>query len=352
MTALPKQHEHSEERGGRTGGAGSWRSLRCEEAAERPPEDHSQRRRDAVGRALRSVAAARRTLIALVALTGAAGCDNPDWSPDQLGDGHTSRTLRQAQLGRDVYATYCVGCHGEKGDGNGPAARFLDPKPRDFRLGRLKFAAVSSGEAPRDDDYLKTIKHGLSGTAMPSFALLSEQERFAVVAYIRSFVDPAKRERPGAALALGADPWAGDPAAGIAEGKKVYHAFAKCWSCHPAYATPAEIAQYHADSKLPPPSFRANLYGSEVKDSEWGAPIRPPDFLSDRIKTGLDVDSLSSVINAGVGGTAMPTWAGALPSDQVWAIAYYTRSLSLMRGTPEAKALREKLATASKEVAP
>lgn len=273
-----------------------------------------------------------------------SGCERTDWGPEQLGAGHTSRTVRQAQLGREVYATYCVGCHGEKGDGAGPAARFLDPKPRDFRLGRIKFAAVSSGDAPRDDDYLRTIKHGLSGTAMPSFALLSEQERAAVLAYLRGFTDADKREAPGAVLAIGADPWARNPARGIAEGKKVYHAFAKCWACHPAYEAPAEIARLTAESKLPPAELRPHSYQSEAKESQWGAPILPPDFLVDRVKTGLDLETLATVINAGVGGTAMPTWSGALTPEQVWGLAYYVRSLALLRGAPEGRALHDQLA--------
>lgn len=272
-----------------------------------------------------------------------AGCERTDWGPAALGGGDTSSTRRQLELGREVYATYCVGCHGETGDGNGPAARFLDPKPRDFRIGRLKFGSVASGEAPRDEDYLRVVRHGLSGTAMPSFALLSEQERAAVVAYLREFVAPAQREAPGAALAVGKDPWVDNPARGVAEGKKVYHAFAKCWACHPAYEPPSEIARLHVESKLPAAELRENLYESESKESQWGAPIRAPDFLYDRIKTGLDVANLATVINAGVGGTAMPTWSGALSTEQLWGIAHYVRSLALLRGTAEAKVLMQQL---------
>jgi mono/diheme cytochrome c family protein len=31
--------------------------------------------------------------------------------------------------GRHLYANYCAACHGEKGDGNGPAAKYLNPRP-------------------------------------------------------------------------------------------------------------------------------------------------------------------------------------------------------------------------------
>jgi mono/diheme cytochrome c family protein len=179
---------------------------------------------------------------------------------------------------------------------------------------------------------------------MPSFALLTENERAAVVAYVRGFITPDQRDQAGAPLPLGRDPWAINPAAGIEEGKKVYHAFAKCWGCHPGYETRAEIARFHVESKLPAPELRPNLYQGEARDSTWGAPIRAPDFLVDRIKTGLDVEGLTTVINAGVGGTAMPTWSGALTPQQLWGLAYYVRSLALMRGTPEAAALRRRLA--------
>jgi mono/diheme cytochrome c family protein len=282
----------------------------------------------------------RRSAIAFIAL--ASACGRTDWGPDQLGFGRTSPSLRQAELGREVYANYCVGCHGEKGDGNGPAARFLDPKPRDFRLGRLKFASVSSGEAPRDEDYLRTIKHGLSGTAMPSFALLSENERAAVLAYLRGFVAD-QREAPGAAIALGRDPWTANPEGGIAEGKKVYHGFAKCWSCHPAYEPPSEIARLTAESKLPAAELRPDIFVSQISETQWGAPIRAPDFLLDRIKTGLAVDTLAQLIDAGVGGTAMPTWSSALTPEQVWGLAYYVRSLALERGTEEGRARKARL---------
>jgi mono/diheme cytochrome c family protein len=282
-----------------------------------------------------------RTAVWALSLLAVTGCWLDDWGPDQLGDGHTSETRRQLQFGREVYATYCVGCHGEKGDGNGPAARYLDPKPRDFRVGKIKFAYVASGEAPRDEDFVRVISHGLSGTAMPSFALLTMQERSAVVAYLRSF--GKKKQSPGAAPTLGGNPFLRDPEAGIETGKAAYHAAARCWSCHPAYEPWPEIARLTVEAKLPAPEPAPELYESHVKDSEWGTPIRPPDFLSDRIKTGIDVETLARVVSSGVGGTAMPTWGGVLPDRQIWGLAYYVRSLALKRGTSKSGELRKTL---------
>ena len=78
-------------------------------------------------------------------------------------------------------------------------------------------------------------------------------------------------------------------------------------------------------------SFRANLYRSEIKDSDWGSPIMPPDFLTTRIKTGYAKEGIVRVVSAGVGGTAMPTWGEVLKSKQLWALAYYVESLAKLR---------------------
>src|SRR5207302_553552 len=45
------------------------------------------------------------------------------------------RSQDLSTLGREVYNSRCVGCHGKGGDGNGLAATFLSPRPRNFTLG-------------------------------------------------------------------------------------------------------------------------------------------------------------------------------------------------------------------------
>jgi mono/diheme cytochrome c family protein len=210
-------------------------------------------------------------------------------------------------------------------------------------VGRIKFAAVASGEAPRDEDYVRIISHGLSGTAMPNFDLLSAKDKAAVIAYVKTFYNGWKDDGPSAPTTIGKDPFADDPKGGIEAGRKAYHGLAKCWSCHPAYVTPSEVAEINQEAGLPAPEFRPNVYRSETKESQWGAPITPPDFLVDRVKTGLDIETLARVIGSGVGGTAMPTWAGSLDNDQIWGLAYYVRALALDRGTKESKELRARL---------
>ena len=43
-----------------------------------------------------------------------------------------------ANAGKAVYEHKCLLCHGEKGDGKGPAAEHLLPRPRDFTRGPLQ----------------------------------------------------------------------------------------------------------------------------------------------------------------------------------------------------------------------
>lgn len=286
----------------------------------------------------------RRQLLTLVT-SGLilSACPADDWGPEKLSAGKSDARAEKLRHGREVYANYCAGCHGESGDGNGPAARFLDPKPRDFRVGRLKFATVEGGAAPRDEDYLRILDIGLMGTAMPRFNLLTERDKEAVVAYVKTFYGEWKEDPPGAPVSPGQDPWTEDRAEGIEAGRRAYYGIASCWSCHPAYETRESIFALYEEEDQPKPTLRPNLYESEEKDSNWGAPIKPPDFLTDRLKTGFEVESIARVIAAGVGGTAMPTWAGSLEPEQIWGLAYYVNEIALMRGTPEGRALKREL---------
>ena len=54
--------------------------------------------------------------------------------------------------GRDLYNRYCQQCHGISGDGNGEAAAFLYPRPRDYRKGIFKFTTTPYGNRPRRKD--------------------------------------------------------------------------------------------------------------------------------------------------------------------------------------------------------
>src|SRR5208282_2240620 len=96
--------------------------------------------------------------------------------------------------GKELYGNYCATCHGEKGDGAGPAAKFLYPKPRNF--GEGKFRIISSGNyMPSDEDLFGVVTRGMPGSAMFPFGHLSESDRSALIAHVRSLMRASYEER-------------------------------------------------------------------------------------------------------------------------------------------------------------
>ncbi len=89
-----------------------------------------------------------------------------------------------AKRGHEVYASYCVECHGERGDGQGRIGKTLDPSPGDFVRGKFKFGGT-------DRDLYDVITHGAAikggDPIMASWSdMISEPDRWALVAFIRS----------------------------------------------------------------------------------------------------------------------------------------------------------------------
>ena len=89
----------------------------------------------------------------------------------------------------ELYNRHCAACHGTEGDGQGPAAYLLSPKPRDFTSGTYKFRSTPSGSPPTDRDLLRTLKRGVPGTAMPMWERLPENDQVALVEFLKSFSD-------------------------------------------------------------------------------------------------------------------------------------------------------------------
>lgn len=88
------------------------------------------------------------------------------------------------QHGREVFTRQCAGCHGTTGDGKGPAGKYLDPPPRDYRLGRFKFTSTPRGSKPRRDDLARIIRYGAKGTSMPTFRFIADEDLQAVIDYV------------------------------------------------------------------------------------------------------------------------------------------------------------------------
>lgn len=88
----------------------------------------------------------------------------------------------------DIYQLRCAVCHGEKGAGDGPAADFLFPRPRDFTGGLWKYKTSPGDLPPRDTDLFETIRSGLTGTSMPGWStVLTDQQISGLVALLKQF---------------------------------------------------------------------------------------------------------------------------------------------------------------------
>jgi cytochrome c oxidase cbb3-type subunit 2 len=85
--------------------------------------------------------------------------------------------------GKEVFLARCVGCHGPKGDGHGPAATFMSPPPADFTD---KDDACCGGDTGPGDFYYRILR-GWTGTAMENFGeRLSVDDIWRVVLFVKT----------------------------------------------------------------------------------------------------------------------------------------------------------------------
>jgi len=216
------------------------------------------------------------------------------------------QTLKLVERGREVYMQRCVGCHGEQGDGNGPAAAFLQPRPRDFTLPAFKFRTTPSGALPTDGDLFRTITRGVRWTAMPTWHELHEKDRLAVIQFIKTFAPDFWKE-PAEPPILIPEPPTATPEL-VARGKELFRT-AKCWECHgdEGKGDGPSAHQLKTDDKLP---------------------IRPTDFTRGQFKGGSHVRDIFRTMTTGLNGTPMPSFADSMKEDERWAISYFVLSLS------------------------
>lgn len=258
--------------------------------------------------------------------------------------------------GERAYTRYCRACHGDKGDGKGPASRGLRPPPRDFTLGMFKFAAVPGGTLPTDEDLVRIVRGGLHGTAMLAWDGIPEADVRDAIQYVKTFSPRWKEEEAGEAIVPSPDPWKGREGDGVARGRKLYHGLAQCLGCHPAFAPRSFISQ--ASKELTGNAvadFREDMYGPMLTESDYGVKILPPDFTRSELRSirpDHRMEDLYRVVAAGVGGTAMPTWHGSLPEEDLWALVHYVDSLVALGADGGRKLLEENLAEDARRARP
>ncbi len=79
--------------------------------------------------------------------------------------------------GKTLYSQRCASCHGADGSGDGPAASGMEPPPTDF-------TNVERARARTLYGLYNTITLGVDDTAMPAFADLTGQQRWALAYYV------------------------------------------------------------------------------------------------------------------------------------------------------------------------
>lgn len=251
-------------------------------------------------------------LLALLGLLAdAPGSASAQWIEIEVPPRPDPATV-DAAAGRAIYEERCWFCHGEEGDGQGPVAPYLWPRPRDFTVGSYKLRTTLSGELPLDEDLYRTITMGIPGSSMPAWeSVLSERGRWQVIAYIKSFAADLFEDEffdPYQAIAeLGEQP-AGRREDLIAAGRRIYDEN-QCWECH---------------------GMLGRGDGSRVPQltDDWNYPIWPANLHEQwKLKGGQTVEEIYLRFTTGLDGTPMPSFEATVGNEERWQLAYYIESL-------------------------
>jgi high-affinity iron transporter len=112
------------------------------------------------------------TLVLAIALLGSASLAQADAASADV------------NVGKQKYDQLCATCHGPTGAGDGPAGKALNPPARNLQAGDFKYGGT-------DQDLFDVISNGAASKGgsplmAPWGSILSEQDRWAVVKYIRT----------------------------------------------------------------------------------------------------------------------------------------------------------------------
>ncbi len=219
------------------------------------------------------------------------------------------------EMGKKVYNSRCVICHGPKGDGKGLVGIIHRVQrkgvvqniyPRDFTVGVFKFRTTPTGCLPTDEDLLRVVTNGIPRAYMPSHTDLPLEERKAVIEYIKTFSPRWEEEEPCDPIPVKKPQWVGCPES-VAKGKKLWQKM-KCWECHGE--------EGRGDG---PKAFK-------LKD-DWGDPILPFDFTTGATKMGFAPENIYTAYTTGLDGTGMPSYEDSMSEEQRWHLVSYTLKL-------------------------
>lgn len=194
------------------------------------------------------------------------------WPKRVTVSGAPTRTSLQAQRGKQLFENYCTGCHGADGKGLGLAKDFLTPSASDLTTRFL----------PREEVF-RVLFMGSEGTAMPSFAELTEKDLWAIAQHV-SDLGTGAREPSLAQI----------NEARVARGRQVYND-AGCTTCH---GVDGKVPANMESLRPAPKHFSDRLYSPEytklaIRQGRPGTTMAG--YASDRI-SDADLEALSAYL--------------------------------------------------------
>jgi mono/diheme cytochrome c family protein len=195
------------------------------------------------------------------------------------------------------FAALCARCHGEKGQGDGTIAAYIDPAPRD--LTKTAFMRTKTHER-----LLASVRNGVPGTSMaPWGRVLGEAGSAALVDHVLGTLSKAGQSKPP----TGRDVPPVNPVAysteSVARGEATF--LNRCWGCH---------------------GKKADGHGPNAEDIV----PRPRNLRNTPFVSSVSYARLHESIKYGVQGTAMPA-AGfdfALDDKAIGDLVNYILSLN------------------------
>lgn len=253
-------------------------------------------------------------------------------TPKLLGDDDVDEDwLRH---GREVYERRCQQCHGLTGDGNGIAAAYMFPRPRNYRRGIFKFTSTPYGAKPLRDDLIRTIDRGVTGTSMPSFDRLPKEDLEAVADYV--LVLTHRGELEGELVIEAENEDAIDPnyVPDFVDGILGQWEAARTQIVRPLTPQPElTIERASAGRAAFLTKGCSKCHGEDgrgrtkdnVGEDVWGETTFAADLTSGMLHGGQDPEDIYRRIYAGINGTPMPSFAQALASepDTIWDLVAY-----------------------------
>lgn len=221
-------------------------------------------------------------------------------------ESHVSNMTGHATVGQPIYKRFCIGCHGELGDGMGENAMWIDPRPRNFTIAIFRCRSTPTGTLPTDSDLYDTIGRGMLNSNMPPWRPLTDQDRVDLVAYVKHFSPRWTTEKPGTPIVIPPEPPV--TAERIKEGRVLFQKL-ECWKCHGV-------------------TGRANGPSADTLTDDENRPIKPFNFHdSQRFKCGSSDEAMYKDFMTGLDGSPMPSFSDNITPDQAWALVMYLRTL-------------------------